>query len=643
MFGSNSGVFNTPKTIERSTDVVFVADLFLEDYIGGAELTTAALIKSAVDGLKIQKIHSHEVTIETLESGSNKFWVFCNFSNLNQQLIPTIVGNINYNIVEYDYKFCRYRSIEKHENAEESVCDCKDSQNGKLISAFFHGAETVFYMSEKQKEIYENQFPFFKKEEGAKHMVLSSVFDDEFFVLVKTLKEKYKDVERSGWLVLGSSSWIKGTDDAIKWCNDEGKEFKVIQSLPYETVLEEMATAEGVVYLPKGGDTCPRWVIEAQMFGCKLHLNDNVQHHSEFPFSADNIEDIEVYLYTRKDFFWETVKSDMNWFPKISGYTTTYNCIEGEYPFVECIKSMVGFCNEIVIMDGGSNDGTFEKLLELQDKEPKIRVFQHKVDYNHPRFAVEDGAQKARARSKCTQPFCWQMDSDEIVHETHHQSIFKICRQFPKMLDLLALPVIEYWGDEERVRIDVNPWKWRLSRNKKYITHGIPSVLRRFDDDGNLYAAPGTDGCDYIHNETYEVIPHGTFYTEHVHQVRLSALSGNKDLLENYEKWFNNLVKNMPAVFHYSWHDLERKIKTYKNYWSQHWQSMYNIKQEDTVENNMFFNKTWSEVTDKDIKKMAKKLKSKMGGWVFHTKIDFTKKTPYINVTLDQPKWMKNG
>ena len=333
----------------------------------------------------------------------------------------------------------------------------------------------------------------------------------------------------------------------------------------------------------------------------------------------------------------------MSWYPAISGYTTTYNCIEGGYPFEECIKSLVGFCEEIVVMDGGSSDGTFEKLCELSEKEPKIRIFQHKVDYDDIRFAVQDGLQKARAREKCTKSFCWQIDSDEIVHEDHHQQIFKICRQFPKMVDLISLPVIEYWGSDKKVRIDVTPWKWRLSRNKPSITHGIPGNLRRYDDNGQLYAALGTDGCDYIDKQSLDLISHMSFYTEDVHKVRMAALNGNTDLIKNYEQWFSKLTTSMPGVFHYSWYDLERKIKTYKNYWSKHWQSLYNISQEDTVENNMFFDKKWEDVTEKDIKKLAKKLKKEMGGWVFHNKIDFNCKTPHIEVELKQPKWMKNG
>ena len=56
----------------------------------------------------------------------------------------------------------------------------------------------------------------------------------------------------------------------------------------------------------------------------------------------------------------------------------------------------------------------------------------------------------------------------------------------------------------------------------------------------------------------------------------------------------------------------------------------------------MFFDKSWKDVTDKEIDKLAKKLEKKMGGWVFHQKVDFKKPTPHIKITRSQPKVMIN-
>ena len=173
-----------------------------------------------------------------------------------------------------------------------------------------------------------------------------------------------------------------------------------------------------------------------------------------------------------------------------------------------------------------------------------------------------------------------------------------------------------------------------------YITHGIPLQMRKTDSDGNLYSSPGTDGCDYIHNETYEVIPHASFYTNEVHQARVAALGGHEQALEGYKDWFARTVSMLPGVHHYSWFDLPRKIKTYRDYWSQHWQSLYDISQEDTGENNMFFGRPWSEVTEDDIQNLSSRLKNEMGGWVFHDPVDFSKPTPYLTLEAGQPKIM---
>ena len=96
----------------------------------------------------------------------------------------------------------------------------------------------------------------------------------------------------------------------------------------------------------------------------------------------------------------------------------------------------------------------------------------------------------------------------------------------------------------------------------------------------------------------------------------------------------------LPSVHHYSWFNLPRKIKTYRDYWSQHWQSLYNIPQDDTAENNMFFQKPWSEVSDEDIESLSTRLKNEIGGWIFHSPVDFSNPTPHISLELDHPKFV---
>lgn len=628
----NQVFINPSKLIDESADIIFVADLFVEDYAGGAELTSEALIQESP--YKIQKLHSRDVSLAALQQGANKFWIFGNFSQLNPQLIPSIVANIKYSILEYDYKFCKYRSPEKHLFETKSKCNCENEMSGKIISAFYFASKTMWWMSEKQKDIYLNAFPFLREKDN---IVLSSVFSRKTLSTLKLLRESLKDEPKKGWIVLGSQSWVKGFEAAKNWCEKNNKDYEVVWNLPYEQLLAKLAASEGFVYLPAGGDTCPRMVIEAKLLGCDLELNEDVQHKSEEWFNTEDIQSIHDYLYAAPVLFWSAIKVIMEKKTTISGYTTTYNCESRGYPYIKAIQSMLQFCDEVCVVDGGSTDGTWEKLIELSSKDERIKSKKIERDWNHPRHAVFDGMQKAEARAMCTSEFCWQMDSDEIVHELDAPKIQDLCKNIPKNADILCLPVIEYWGGPEKVRVDIQPWKWRLSRNLPHITHGIPVHLRAKDESGHIYAKPGTDGCDMIHRETGENLPNLTFYTAEVERVRQAAVSGNSEALKTYEEWFNQIVENIPGVHHYSWYDMTRKIRLYRDFWTRFWNSLYNGSMEDTAETNMMFDVPWSQVTEEMIEERAKELSEKTGGWIWHRKWN-GQNIPSMKVKRSQPE-----
>ena len=115
--------------------------------------------------------------------------------------------------------------------------------------------------------------------------------------------------------------------------------------------------------------------------------------------------------------------------------------------------------------------------------------------------------------------------------------------------------------------------------------------------------------------------------------------------MQNYSNFINAALKELPSVHHYSWFDIERKIYTYKNYWSKHWASLYNKVTDDIPENNMFFDKCWKDVSSEEIVNLANKMNNELGGWVFHTRIDFGKPTPWYNINSGHPeaikKWLK--
>jgi len=609
-------------SIQDNTEIVLVSDLFSTDINGGAELTTEAIFENTE--YVVQRIYSKDVTMELLQEGYKKFWIFTNFSSINLSLIPTIIANLKYSVIEYDYKFCKYRSVEKHKHFENEDCNCVNEHHGKLISTFYYAAKSLWFMSERQRAVYESTFPFLR---DSNSFVLSSVFSSSFFDKISGLTKNKKNDK---YVVLNSQSWIKDTKASIGWCTDNNKEYELLSGLSHDEFLQKLSESKGIAYFPSGNDTCPRMIIEAKLLDCDIQTNENVQHVNEEWFTGSTSDTIN-YLKSRPSVFWSEIDNNVR-SQTISGYTTTYNCIDQEYPFEESILSLTSFCDQIIVVDGGSKDGTLERLHELAEAHKSIAVHIVQRNWNDTRFALYDGQQKAEARKLCTSDFCWQQDVDEIVHEDDGQKIIRLVENFPNTMDLIALPVVEYWGGYDKVRIDVNPWKWRLSKNKNYITHGIPVHLREYDEEGKLFSKQGSDGCDYIRVDNGTPVPCGNFYNQDLHELRISALNGDNESLEVYEQSLNDIVENYPGVFHYSWFELERKINTYKNYWSSHWQSMYNIEQIDIAENNMFFDKPWKEVTDNDIKELSSELKDKLGGWIFHSRVNFDKKVPSIKI-----------
>ena len=112
--------------------IIFVADAFVENYVGGAELTTEALIDKCL--LPHKKVHSQNVTIELMKMHRDAFWIFGNTKNLSKRNKLFVINNLNYSVLEYDYKFCSYRLPELHE-AREGKCDCH-IRYGEILRIF---------------------------------------------------------------------------------------------------------------------------------------------------------------------------------------------------------------------------------------------------------------------------------------------------------------------------------------------------------------------------------------------------------------------------------------------------------------------------------------------------------------------------
>jgi glycosyltransferase involved in cell wall biosynthesis len=300
----------------------------------------------------------------------------------------------------------------------------------------------------------------------------------------------------------------------------------------------------------------------------------------------------------------------------ISSYTTTYNCIERQYPLELCIESLLGFSDQVSIVDGGSTDGTLELLEKLARRDSRVSFYVSPVDFTHPRWAIYmDGYLKAKARARCTGDFCWQTDTDEIVAPHDFPRIRKLPELLAPLFEevpIVYLPMVEFWGSFERIRADFFTWKQRLSKNDPRITHGIPHDVRVLDDTGHEYPRPfDSDSCNYIYRDTKESV-------RSIVPVEVPNFSMPPEV---FKPFFEESLSLLPSVLHVSWLNLKRKIEHYRDFWPKFHQSMYNLAQFDDPENNVMFSKAWRDVTDQDIAAKAQEL-NELGPRSFHHKMN---------------------
>ena len=291
-----------PQLKLEDAEYVFVSDFFADEVIGGAELSLEALIEKC-PGTYV-KCKSAEVSEAHIQHYRSKKWIFGNMVMLNSDILGMMSDyDLNYHIIEFDFKFCKHRSPELHEFFEKASCECVVQNHGKRIKEFFKHAKAVFFMSDKQKQKHSSTFGF-----NDNFFTLSSVFNDDFFEKISSLRTKHKNDKNSSWVMSGSPNWIKGADRAKKWCEENEVDATLLHGASYDQALETLAKSNGLCFLPNGGDTCPRLVIEAKLLGCNLELNENVLHKDEKWFQKD-IVSIEKYLKGRRNWFWKTVQN----------------------------------------------------------------------------------------------------------------------------------------------------------------------------------------------------------------------------------------------------------------------------------------------------------------------------------------------
>jgi hypothetical protein len=98
----------------------------------------------------------------------------------------------------------------------------------------------------------------------------------------------------------------------------------------------------------------------------------------------------------------------------LSGCVFIRNTFKGAFCLFESMHQLLPLCDEFIVMDLGSNDGTLEVLQEIEAHNPKVRLVN---GYFHKQDAAVFAELANELIAMCEYPHVLYYQSDEIWHE----------------------------------------------------------------------------------------------------------------------------------------------------------------------------------------------------------------------------------
>jgi hypothetical protein len=181
---------------------------------------------------------------------------------------------------------------------------------------------------------------------------------------------------------------------------------------------------------------------------------------------------------------------------KISIYTAMRDCRRQDYPYLEMLRHHLPLADEIVVNEGYSTDGTFERISSI---DPKIKVF--RTRWERPSGENWWIHFKDEARRRCTGDWCIHLDCDEFIPDWDFEEIrrylqtatetliptkfynfygnYRVYHASPgtvnwitkKMIIHRNIEALEFWGDGSNLKEKDKPFTWETSSREFTVFH----------------------------------------------------------------------------------------------------------------------------------------------------------------------------
>lgn len=131
---------------------------------------------------------------------------------------------------------------------------------------------------------------------------------------------------------------------------------------------------------------------------------------------------------------------------KVSGITLAREAVSNGYPVVECVRSLLLACDEVVVNIGDSADGTREAVLGIGS--PRVKLLESPWDMNLREKGLVLSQETNRAMRACGGDWVLYLQADEIMHEDDGAALRPLLERLAaeKSVDGVSFRYLHFYG-----------------------------------------------------------------------------------------------------------------------------------------------------------------------------------------------------
>lgn len=330
----------------------------------------------------------------------------------------------------------------------------------------------------------------------------------------------------------------------------------------------------------------------------------------------------------------------------IGAYTFAHDLLSRKIPFELSIDSVATQLDEVVIVHitppGSKADATMSALKEVAAKYSNVKLFEagDQFDWNQSTNYLNYTNAMNLAKEQVKSDYALAFYLDEVLVENSKEK-FKLiigALNTNPQFNAAALPILDYWGTQLKVRIDSSPSQIRITKKNSKLQHGIPVTHRVYDEKTKTVKANlGVSGFEIIDPMIGLEPPSLGFYTMDQEKARMSVLQGNPQAFQVYASWFGMIVQQLPHFFRFrNWNLVDAM-----NRWQidDLYHTFYKV--DDGIDNPFFKERKLSEVSNEEKLKYAEIFEKQTGGWDISYPWDSKRELPALAIPEIQPPSMK--